>query len=124
VASASRFLQKTGASPAFHSLQGGQQTTCTKGQLFAMRFHVASSSAPDARVFANDIFARYFVSSGKRSVSLEFVKKYLGKLLFPRLQRDERDRRMNSILVALTVGAVVAVGVGLGIWLYYRNHPF
>jgi hypothetical protein len=57
-------------------------------------------------------------------VSLEFVNNFLGKLLFPRLQRDERNRRMNSIIVALTVGAVVAVGVGLGIWLYQRNHLF
>jgi hypothetical protein len=52
------------------------------------------------------------------------VKKFLGKLLFPRLQRDERNRRMNQIIVALTVGAVVAFCVGFGIWLHQRNHPF
>jgi hypothetical protein len=52
------------------------------------------------------------------------VKKSLGKLLFPRLPRDERIRRMNSIIVALTVGAVVAFCVGLGIWLHQRNNPF
>ncbi len=62
--------------------------------------------------------------AGGRSVFLEFVKNFLGKLLFPRLQRDERHRRMNSIIVALTVGAAGAVGVGLEIWLYYRNDPF
>jgi len=52
---------------------------------------------------------------------LEIVKNFLGKLFFPRLPRDERNRRMNSLIVALTVGTVVAVGVGLGIWLHQKN---
>ena len=62
--------------------------------------------------------------AGNKAYPWRFVKKFLGKLLFPRLQRDERNRRMNQIIVALTVGAVVAFGVGLGIWLHQRNHPF
>jgi len=45
----------------------------------------------------------------------------LAKILFPNLQRWQRRRQMQSILLALAVGLAMASMVGFLIWWQY-NH--
>ena len=40
----------------------------------------------------------------------------VGKMLFPALARDQRKRRMNTIILVLIVGVLMAAAIGLGMF--------
>ena len=47
---------------------------------------------------------------------MNYITNLLGKVLFPNLPRDLRQRRMNVIYIVLLVGVMVAGVVGISIF--------
>ena len=48
--------------------------------------------------------------------TMNYITNLLGKVLFPNLPRDLRQRRMNVIYIVLLVGVMVAGVVGISIF--------
>jgi hypothetical protein len=58
--------------------------------------------------------------AGCRSKKLNFLTLNLGKLLFPRLQPDQRRREMRFLIAALLAGLAIASTVALAMFMLAR----
>ena len=47
--------------------------------------------------------------------------RHLAKWLFPKMARDQRDKRMSNIVLTLFATLVVGIGVAVLIWLLNKR---
>jgi hypothetical protein len=72
-----------------------------------------TNDKPDGELVTGSWPSTLNATPGRGSKFLDFMTPDLGKLLFPRLQPDQRRREMHALFAALLTGLIIAGAVAL-----------